>query len=120
MTSEDTIRAYLRAIEVMDPTEVDRFFHPDIEVIEHPNKLNPAGKTYDRAALQAAGERGKALLQSQRYDVRRIIASGDQVCAQTEWIGVTRSGTEIRAHICSVFELRNGQIWRQEQYDCFA
>jgi ketosteroid isomerase-like protein len=120
MTPEDTVRAYLRAIERMDVDEVDGFFHRDVTVVEHPNKLNPAGKTYDRAALREAGERGKALLQSQRYEVRGIIASGTRVCAQTEWIGVTKTGVEIRAHICSVFDLVEGAIWRQEQYDCFS
>ncbi len=120
MTSEDLVRAYLRAIEAMDLDAVDGFFADDVVVVEHPNKLNPAGKTYDRTTLREAGERGKALLQSQRYDVRGLIASGDRVCAQTEWIGVTRTGVEIRAHICSVFDLAEGKIRRQEQYDCFA
>src|SRR5690606_29868818 len=92
MTSEDTVRAYLRAIETMDVDAGDRFFHPEIVVTEHPNKLNPAGKTYDRAALREAGERGKTLLASQRYEIRGLIANGDRVCAQTEWIGVTKTG----------------------------
>ena len=120
MTAEDTVRAFLRALEAMDLDAVDGFYHPEVVVTEHPNKLNPAGKTYDKAALRVAGERGKAGMASQRYDVRGLIASGDRVCAQTEWIGVTKAGVELRAHICSVFELRDGTIWRQEQYDCFG
>jgi ketosteroid isomerase-like protein len=119
MTSEATVRAYLTAIESMDLDAVDAFFHPEVLVTEHPNKLNPTGKTYDRAALRAAGERGKAGLAGQRYEVRGLIASGDRVCAQTVWIGTTKNGQEIRAHICSVFDLRDSKIWRQEQYDCF-
>lgn len=119
MSSEALVRAYLQAIESADLDAVDRFFHPDVVVVEHPNKLNPTGKSYDRAAIRAAGERGKALLERQRYDIRGLIADGDRVCAQTEWIGVTKTGVEIRAHICSVFELHEGTIYRQEQYDCF-
>jgi hypothetical protein len=54
-----------------------------------------------------------------------VIAEGNRVCARTLWTGVTTTGVEIRAHICSIFELRDGEtsgqkvIWRQEQYDCF-
>lgn len=120
MRAEDTIRAYLAAIEAMELDAVDAFFHPEVTVVEHPNKLSPEGKVYDRAALRAAGERGKAALASQRYEVRGLIASGDRVCVQSLWTGVTRTGIELRAHICSVFELRDGTIWRQEQYDCFV
>jgi ketosteroid isomerase-like protein len=119
MTAEAIVRAYLAAIESSDLDAVDAFFHPEIVVTEHPNKLNPTGKSYDRGALRAAGERGKAGLASQRYVIRGIVAAGNRVCAQTEWIGVTKTGTEIRAHICSVFDLVESKIWRQEQYDCF-
>lgn len=42
------------------------------------------------------------------------------MCAQTEWVGTTATGVEIRAHICSVFDLVETKIWRQEQYDCFS
>lgn len=80
---------------------------------------DPAGKSYDRAALRAAGERGKAGLTSQRHEIRGMVAAGNRVCAQTEWVGVTKTGVELRAHICSVFDLVDSKIWRQEQYDCF-
>jgi ketosteroid isomerase-like protein len=123
--NEEIVRSYLEAIEAMDLDAVDAFFHPDVIVVEHPNKLNLSGKTYDREALRLAGERGKAALASQRYEIRSLFGVGDRVCAQTEWIGVTKTGVEIRAHICSVFELRaetggSAVIWRQEQYDCFV
>lgn len=54
-----------------------------------------------------------------RFAVRGMVAAGHRMCAQTEWIGVTEAGTEIRAHICSVLDLVESKIWRQEEYDCF-
>jgi ketosteroid isomerase-like protein len=120
MTTRDAVLAYLRAIEAMDLPAVDALLHADAEVLEHPNRLNPTGKRYDRAALRAAGERGKALMSRQRYDVRGLLVDGDRAAAQIAWTGVLATGAEMQAEICSIIELRDGKVWRQEQYDCFA
>ncbi len=120
MTTRDTVLAYLRAIEAMDLPAVAALLHPDVEVVEHPNRLNPRGARYDLAALAAAGERGKAVMSRQRYDVRALLVDGGRACAQIAWTGVLAAGGEMHAQICSVIELRDGKIWRQEQYDCFA
>jgi ketosteroid isomerase-like protein len=125
-STREIILSYLRAIESHDLDEVARWQHPDVEVVEHPNRILPAGKRYDRAALCEAGERGKALMASERYEVRAMIIEGDRVAAQIEWSGTLGvpagplpAGHVMRAQICSVFELRDGKIWRQEQYDCY-
>jgi ketosteroid isomerase-like protein len=126
MTTREIVLSYLRAVESHDLDEVARWLHPDVEVVEHPNRISPAGKRYDRAALREAGERGKALLASERYEVRAMIVEGDRAAAQIEWsgtLGVAAGplpvGHIMRAQICSVIEVRDGKIWRQEQYDCF-
>ena len=119
MTTRDTVLAYLRAIEAMDLDAVDALLHAGVENVEHPNKLNPAGKRYDRAEMRAAGERGKAVMAKQVYDVRGMIVDGDRAAVQILWIGTLRDGREMRAQICSIIELREGKVWRQEQYDCF-
>jgi len=125
-TTRDIVLAYLRAVESHDLDEVARWLHPEIEVIEHPNRLSPAGKRYDRVALREAGERGKALLASERYEVRSMIVDGDRAAVQIEWSGTLGiaagplpTGHVMRAQICSIIELRDGKVWRQEQYDCF-
>lgn len=115
----DIVLDYLRAIESHDLDLVASFLHDDVQVVEHPNKLNPHGATYDRAALRAAGERGKAILDSERYEVRALTCEGDRVVAQIAWTGTLKDGRSMRAEICSVVGLRDGKIWRQEQYDCF-
>jgi ketosteroid isomerase-like protein len=119
MPTREAVISYLAAVEAMDVAAVDGLLHPDIRVIEHPNKLNPAGKQYDRAELRTAGERGRTLMARQRYEVRSLFVDGDRAAAQIAWTGVLHNGSEMRAHICSVIELRDGKIWRQEQYDCF-
>jgi ketosteroid isomerase-like protein len=115
----DIVLDYLRAIESHDLDRVASLLHDDVQVVEHPNKLNPNGATYDRAALRAAGERGKAVMASERYEVRALTCEGDRVVAQIAWTGTLNDGRSMRAEICSVVEVRDGRIWRQEQYDCF-
>lgn len=117
--AEATIRAYFAAIERTDPATVEPFLHPDVLVIEHPNRISPTGARYDRAALRAAGERGQALLASQRYAIRALIIDGARAAVLCEWTGTLHSGAAIRAQICSIIELKDGLVWRQEQYDCF-
>lgn len=117
---KDLVLDYVHAIESHDLDRVATFLHPDIEVIEHPNKINPKGARYDRAALRAAGERGAAVMASERYAVRAITCEGDRVVLQIAWTGTLHDGRTMTAHICSVIEIRDGAIWRQEQYDCFT
>jgi ketosteroid isomerase-like protein len=120
MTTRDIILAYLRAIEAMDLDAVDAFLHPDVSLVEHPNKVSPHGLRADRAAMRAAGERGRAVMASQRYEVRAIIVENERAAVQIAWSGALRDGRELHAHVCSIVELRDGKVWRQEQYDCFA
>ena len=118
-STRDVVLEYLRAIESHELARVAELLHPDVLVVEHPNKLNPAGARYDHAAIRAAGERGAALMAREEYAVRALTIEGDRAVAQIAWLGVLHDGREMRAHICSVIELREGRVWRQEQYDCF-
>ena len=56
---------------------------------------------------------------SERYEVRALTVEGDRAVAQIYWTGTLRDGRAMHAHICSAIELRDGRVWRQEQYDCF-
>jgi len=119
MSTRETVIAYLRAVEAMDLDATAAMFHPDVLVTEHPNRLNPSGKRYDAAELRAAGERGKAIMARQTYAVRALTVEGERAVAQIAWTGELVNGATMRAQICSVIELLDGRIWRQEQYDCF-
>ncbi|HEY1549675.1 MAG TPA: nuclear transport factor 2 family protein [Kofleriaceae bacterium] len=120
MTTRDRVLAYSAAIEQRAPFEqIAAFLHADVRVIEHPNKLTPAGKIYDLAALRAANERGRALLVAERYAVRDVLVDGNRAVVQSTWTGTLADDRSITAEICSVFELAGGAIIKQEQY-CFA
>jgi ketosteroid isomerase-like protein len=127
MNTRDIITSYLRAVESHDLDQVARWLHPEVVVVEHPNRISPAGKSYDYAALREAGERGKALMANERYEIRAMIVEGDRAAVQIAWSGTLGvaagplpAGHVMRAQICSIIELRDGKIWRQEQYDCFV
>jgi ketosteroid isomerase-like protein len=63
---------------------------------------------------------------SQRYEIRQMTVEGDRAAVQMLWSGTLKiaagplpAGHVMRAEICSIIELRDGKVWRQEQYDCF-
>lgn len=88
--------------------------------------MSPAGIRADLAGIRAAGERGRALMASERYEIRQMTVEGDRAAVQIAWSGTLAvaagplpAGHVMRAQICSILELKDGKIWRQEQYDCF-
>ncbi|MEO8700527.1 MAG: nuclear transport factor 2 family protein [Kofleriaceae bacterium] len=119
MDTREVITAYLEAVESHDLDRVAGWLHPDVELVEHPNKISPAGMHADKAAMRAAGERGKTLLAKERYAVRSMIVEGPRAAVLLVWSGTLPDGRVMTAQICSVIELRDGKVWRQEQYDCF-
>jgi hypothetical protein len=75
MTIREIVTAYIAAIEAHRLDEVAGYLHPDVENREHPNKLLPAGRRHDLAAMREAGERGKAVMASERSRATRDTAS---------------------------------------------
>lgn len=125
-TTAEIATAYIRAIEAHRTDEVASYLHPDIELTEHPSRVVPAGRRLDRAGIVAASERGAKLMASQRYDIRHMIVEGQRAAVQFAWsgtlavaIGTLPAGHVMRAQICSIIELVDGKVWRQEQYDCY-
>lgn len=127
MTTREIVTAYIRAVEAHDTDAVARHMHPDVELTEHPNRISPAGRRVDAAGLRALGERGKQLMASERYEIRGMIVEGDRAAVQIAWsgtlavaLGSLPAGHVMQAQICSIIELRDSKVWRQEQYDCFV
>jgi ketosteroid isomerase-like protein len=118
---------YLRAVESMGPAEdVARFYSPEIEFHEFPNRIVPSGRVRRRADLQAAYGQAQKLLRSQRYEVRRIVENGDDVAVELEWTGVLAvpamnlsAGHEMRAFVAMFLTFRDGKIVSQRNYDCY-
>ena len=125
------VRRFLAAVDAgaRDEAPLDAFadfLHPDIEQRELPNKYAPRGAVRDLDALRKNAGAGRRLMREQRYEIDDVIAQGDVVAAFGRWIGVLAiplgelpAGHELRAHLAMRFELRDGKIWRQANYDCF-
>jgi len=121
------MRRYLAAMERgVTGDALAEFFTDDVVSIERPNRLAPDGATRDLAAMRAAAERGRRACTRQRYEVRTILAIGDRVAVEVEWIGTLAvplgtipAGGEMRAHFAAFYTLRGGRIAEIRNYDCF-
>src|SRR6476469_5960729 len=131
MTTEDEnvalVRRYLEAIEQgRSFEEMMEFYTPDVVQHEYPNRLVPNGMQRDLEQLREASKRGKQGVESQRYEVQNVIASGDQVALEVIWtatlkvpFGTIPAGGQMRARFGVFLELRDGRIAAQRNYDCF-
>lgn len=130
MTAEaslQVVRDYLAAIERGEPFEVvGRFFTDDVVQEEFPNRLVPNGATRDLAALADAAARGRNVVTAQKYEVLNAIADGNRVAIEARWTGTLAipfgsipAGGDLTARFGVFFELRDGRIAAQRNYDCF-
>jgi ketosteroid isomerase-like protein len=125
----EIVRRYLAAIEAgssESPGGQETFFAPDVIQEEFPNRFVPNGARRDLAALREAAARGRGVMRGQRYEVHAAYAAGDTVILEILWVGTLAvpvgalaAGDEMRAHFAVFIELRDGQIVRQRNYDCF-
>ena len=121
------VRSYLAALDAGATGEdLARFFTPDAEQVELPNKLNPTGGRSDLPTLLRRAEQGQRLLLRQSYKVRSIVEQGAHVAVEASWsavlalpVGSLASGQTMTAHFAMFFELREGRISSQRNYDCF-
>ena len=119
------VREYLTALERNDVGEaLRRFFTPDFQQIEYPNRLNPKGQQSDLASVVERSERGKGMMRSQRYEIVNAVADQDSVAVEVLWTGVLANQVpglpaELRANFAFFLDFRDGKIARQRNYDCF-
>jgi len=121
------LRSYLAALEAgAVGDDLARFFTADAEQVELPNRLNPSGGRSDLATMLARAEQGRKLLTVQRYVIHRAVAQGSMVAVEAEWTGVLAvalgslsPGAEMRAHFAMFFDIADGRIRAQRNYDCF-
>jgi ketosteroid isomerase-like protein len=121
------VRAYLAAIEAGDASErMSEFFTEDVRQVELPNRLNPKGQESDLQGMLARSKQGKKILVRQQYEIVSEVAQGDRVAVEAKWIGVLsiplgtlEAGAEMKAYFAMFFEMREGKIALQRNYDCF-
>jgi len=121
----EVTRRYLESVGQPNADTLS-FFADDVVQVEFPNRLVPDGATRDLAALREAAVRGSKVMTAQRYEILNIMASGDQVAVEVNWIGTlavpfgnTPAGGEMRARFAIFLTFRDGKIIRQHNYDCF-
>jgi ketosteroid isomerase-like protein len=102
------------------------FYQPDAIQDELPNRLNPHGARRDVGQILAAADRGAGSVRDQRYQVLSAIADGDRVATEVSWsatlamaLGPLPEGFVMKARFAVFFELRDGRIAAQRNYDCF-
>ncbi len=123
----EVVRDYLKALESGEAGEsLARFFAEDAVQVEFPNKLNPKGQKSDLARIIERSVQGQNLLSAQSYKINTEIARENRVAVEASWsgtlaisVGSLEAGSEMRASFAMFFELENGKILRQHNYDCF-
>lgn len=126
-TNVATIRTYLHDLQngaVGDA--LAKFFTIDALQIELPNKLNPEGGRSDLTTILNRAAVGQKLLKSQSYEIVSEVAQGQRVAVEATWSAVLAVpfdslpvGSTMTAHFAMFFELRDGLICSQRNYDCF-
>lgn len=122
----DVVMAFISAVERKDRAALEAVSDPGLVQREPPNRITPAGATRNLAAMTEAFERGRALMRSERYEVRNTVASGEWVALQVEWTAeLTRTLPELAPHgvmrgqFAMFFRVREGRVVEQTTYDCF-
>jgi hypothetical protein len=126
---EKRARAYLTCIEeARSFDELAPFFHPDIRLVEYPNRLVPNGKCRFFPHVAQAFESGRKAVLAQTYKVRNVIVAGSSVALEVEWegtlavpLGSLEAGATLSCDSAMFLHFdAEGRILRQENYDCFA
>jgi ketosteroid isomerase-like protein len=122
-----TIRSYLASLEGgAVGAGLATYFTSNARQHEFPNRLNPGGGASDLATLLRRAEQGRRLLSGQRYEIHLTLAHGSHVAVEATWtgtlaapLGALQQGATLKAHVAMFFELRDGRIRLQRNYDCF-
>ncbi|MFZ5909690.1 MAG: nuclear transport factor 2 family protein [Chloroflexota bacterium] len=121
------IRSYLNALASgVIGDELAQFFTPDAVQIEFPNRLNANGGRSDLAAILLRAEQGQKILSQQTYEIQSETAEDSRAAVEAIWtgtlavpVGTLMPGSTMRAHFAIHFEMRDGRIAVQRNYDCF-
>ena len=117
---------FLEAMQANDPEPIFEYYDKGIIQTEFPNHIMPSTARRNLEDLKTAWQKGKRIMQSERYEVTHSYAFGDIVIIEAKWIGklsvdigTLKAGEEIKAFFAQIFEFQNGKIVRQRNYDCF-
>lgn len=126
-TNLSRVKAYFAALEAgADDAILRSFFADDVIQREYPNRLVAEGATRTLEDLVLAHQRGKKVIEGQRFEIRSAVAEGDNVALEVDWSGILRvalgkleAGATLRAAFGVFITFRDGKISSQRNYDCF-
>lgn len=121
------VREFIKALENRSSSsDFTKYYHPDIVQVEYPNTLTKMTTTRMLKDLAAAAVKGKQVLLKERYDIVNAFASHNTVVIEAIWTGVLaipvgklKAGEEMKAYFAQFYEIKDGKIFRQRNYDCF-
>jgi ketosteroid isomerase-like protein len=125
---EAAVRRYFTVVADLGSSDADlrAIVHPEVQLVERPNLLNPAGRHADAAAVLHGFRAGKTLLREQSFELHEILVSGDRAAVRATWQGVlaTDAGhlpadSRLTAQVGAFLTVRDGQVLQHETFDCF-
>lgn len=124
--SEVALR-FVRLVEGRAPVEaIAELLHEDVVQRELPNRLFPSGAVRDKAQLLEGNVKGRSVLSSERYEVRNVVCSGENVALEVAWSGTLAVpygalpvGHVLRASLGMFLRVRDGRIASIHNYDCY-
>ena len=128
-TSADSlqiVRRYLKAIEDGISVDVEDLLTPDVIMEQLPNRIYPQGVRGNRAQMAECFAKGRKLLSSQTYEIKRAVVQDGSVAVEVLWTGTLAlgfgnlaAGSQMRCHSAMFFQFQDGKIASQRNYDCF-
>lgn len=122
-----TVLDYIKTVQNrISPEDIIRYYHPDVIQTEYPNAITKNTTHRNLQALREAAARGSKVMQKEEYEIIHSYVTGNTVILETIWtgalavsIGQLPVGGQMKAHFAQFFELQDGKITRQRNYDCF-
>lgn len=128
MTNIEIISLYFSLLENFStkPSDFEKVLHPDVVQREYPNLMTSKIQERGFAGCLKGAEIGKSILDSQNIEIKDHFENGKKMVVEAQWtgkiakdIGRLTKGQEIRAHLCMIFEFKDGRVYRQRNYDCY-
>jgi ketosteroid isomerase-like protein len=126
LTNLEKARRYLKCVEDGTFADLVYLFAPGMVMEQLPNQIYPKGIRHSVGDMAEAFEKGRKLLSSQAYQIKKEVASGNSVALEVLWtgrlavpLGTLLAGSEMRAHSAMFLEFKDGKIVSQRNYDCF-
>ena len=125
--NEKTVIAFLKMIEESrSSSELEKFYHADIEQQEYPNAVTKNITVRNLADLKAGSDKGRKIMLKEEYEIKNLFSVADVVILEAVWkgtvavpVGNIPAGGQMTAYFAQFFEFKDGKIFRQRNYDCF-